>query len=110
MSTKIIPNLAFLLVSELPTPASAYEGMFRRTDAGLFYSDGVSWGRVDAPGIFYPVTQAEYDALSPEEQGDPAILWVIVADATTLRPTRTWTEVTSTPGSPDPDTLYVVNP
>lgn len=110
MPGRIIPNLEVMLVSALPTPASDYAGMMRRTTEGLFYSDGVSWGRVDAPGIFYPVTQAEYDALSPEEQDDPAILWVIVADATTLRPTRTWTEVTSAPGSPDPDTLYVVNP
>jgi len=110
MSAKVIPNLTFLKVADLPTPASAYEGMFRRTDDGLYYSDGISWGRVDAPGIFYPVTQAEYDALAPEDQDDPAILWVIVADSTGLRPTRTWVEVTSTPGSPDPDTLYVVIP
>lgn len=106
----IRPDLTFLLVSELPTPASDYDGMFRRTDAGLFYSDGVSWGRVDAPGLFYPITPADYDALSPEEKDDATILWVKVADATGLRPTRTWEEVTSTPGAPDPDKLYVVIP
>lgn len=110
MGGTVNPRATVMLVSALPTPASDYAGMLRRTTEGLFYSDGVSWGRVDAPGIFYPVTQAEYDALDPEQQDDPAILWVIVADSTGLRPTRTWVEVTSTPGSPDPDTLYVVVP
>lgn len=99
----------FPLVAALPAAADV-EGGFLRTTEGLFYSDGVSWARVDAPGVFYPITQADYDLLDPGEQDDPAILWLIVADATTLRPTRTWTEVTSVPGSPDPDTLYVVNP
>lgn len=106
---RVLPDFSVHRVTALPTPASSYTGQFRRTTEGLFYSDGVSWGRVDAPGMFYPITQTDYDALDPEEQDDPAILYVIVGDATTLRPTRTWTEVTSVPGSPDPDTLYVVN-
>lgn len=103
------PGLTVMLVAALPTPASDYAGMMRRTTEGLFYSDGVSWGRVDAPGIFYPVTPADYALLDPEVQADETILFVQVADATSLRPTRTWAEVTSVPGVPDPDTLYVVN-
>ena len=110
MSAKVIPNLTFLKVADLPTPASAYEGMFRRTDDGLYYSDGISWGRVDAPGVFTPIEQATYDALDTEVKEDPTILYAIVADASLLRPTRTWLEVTSAPGTPDPDTLYVENP
>lgn len=82
----------------------------RRTAAGLFWSDGADWRRVDAPGQFVPITQTDYDALEPEEQDDPATIWVIVADATGLRPSSTWVEVTSPPGSPDPGTLYLVNP
>jgi hypothetical protein len=107
--TQFLAAPRFPLVDALPAAATV-DGGFLRTVAGLFYSDGVSWARVDAPGVFSPVTQSEYDALTTEEQDDPAVLWVIVADATTLRPTRTWSEVTSVPGSPDPDTLYVVNP
>lgn len=105
---RVLPDLAFLRVSTLPTPASAYEGQVRRTAAGLFWSDGQAWRRVDAPGVFVPITQADYDELEPEEQDDPATLWLIVDDATGLRPTTTWQEVTEVPGSPDPDTLYLV--
>lgn len=106
----VFPDFTILRVAALPSPASSYAGQFRRTFEGLFYSDGVSWARVDAPGVFWPITPTDYDALDPEDQDDPAVLWVLVDDATALRPTRTWTEVTSVPGSPDPDTLYVVNP
>jgi hypothetical protein len=105
---RVLPDLTFLRVSALPTPASAYEGQVRRTVAGLFWSDGADWRRIDAPGVFWPVTQAEYDELEPEEKDDPAVLWVIVDDATGLRPTTTWQEVSEAPSSPDPGTLYVV--
>lgn len=111
---RVIPDLSILRVSALPAPASAYAGQLRRTPAGLWWSDGADWRRMDAPGQFVPITASDYAALpagtGPGEQGDPATLWVIVADATGLRPTSTWVEVTAVPGSPDPGTLYVVNP
>lgn len=100
-------------VSALPAAADN-EGRLLRTTAGLWWSDGADWRRVDAPGQFVPITQAGYDALDagtgPGEQDDPATVWIIVDDATGLRATSTWLEVTSAPGSPDPDTLYLVNP
>ncbi|HEY1034632.1 MAG TPA: hypothetical protein VGE09_06595 [Pseudoxanthomonas sp.] len=99
----------FPLVDALPAAADV-PGGFLRTVEGLWYSDGTDWGRVDAPGVFAPVTAAEYAALDPEDQDDAAVLWVIVASTSGLRVTRTWTEVTSAPGSPDSGTLYVVNP
>lgn len=97
------------LVDTLPAAADN-EGRILRATEGLFWSDGITWRRVDAPGVFYPITPADYAALDPSEQDDPAVLWVLVDDATGLRPTTTWQEVTSAPGSPDPGTLYVVNP
>lgn len=96
-------------VSALPD-ATENEGRILRAAAGLYWSNGADWRRVDAPGLFVPITQTDYDDLEPEEQDDPAILWVFVPDATALRPTTTWVEVTTAPGSPDPGTLYVVNP
>ena len=99
----------FPLVAALPAAAEV-EGGFLRTTEGLFYSDGLDWRRVDGPGVFGPITQDDYDALDPEQQDDPATVWLIVAAATGLRPTTTWTEVSSAPGSPDPGTLYLVNP
>lgn len=100
---------SFPLVSALPTAAD-HEGEVLRTTVGLFWSDGTDWRRVDAPGTFVPLTSAEYAALTTDEQNDPSMLYLIVTSATGLRPTTTWTEVTSAPGSPDAGTLYVVNP
>lgn len=110
MSGKVLPDLVFMQVSALPTPASDFAGMFRRTEEGIFWSDGLEWRRIDAPGVFVPITETDYNALSPEEQDDPAKLYVWVDDATGLRPTTTWDEVAAEPGSPDPNTLYVINP
>lgn len=104
------PDFAVMRVPALPAPASDYNGQWRRTVEGIFWSDGLEWRRIDAPGVFVPITQTDYDALSPEEQDDPAKLYVIVDDATGLRPTTVWDEVTAEPGSPDPNTLYVINP
>lgn len=106
---RVIPNLSVHREATLPD-ATVHEGQFRRNVAGLWWSDGVEWRRVDAPGVFWPITQADYDELGPEEQDDPAILWVIVNDPSLLRPTTTWVEVEEAPGSPDPGALYVVNP
>lgn len=110
MSARVIPELSVLRVSDLPPASAGNVGQFRRTVVGLFWSNGEDWRRVDAPGVFWPIEQDDYDLLGPGEQGDPAILWVIVDDATGLRPTTTWAEVSAAPGSPDPGTLYVVNP
>lgn len=96
-------------MSELP-PADENEGRLLRTVAGLYYSDGFAWVLVDAAGVFSPITQEDYDELSPEDQTDPFVVWVIVPDATGLVPTRTWTQVEEDPETPDPDILYIVIP
>lgn len=43
MSGRVLPNLEVLRVAALPAPASDYVGQFRRTTAGLFWSDGADW-------------------------------------------------------------------
>ena len=43
MAGTVNPRATVMLVSALPTPASAYAGMLRRTNAGLFFSNGVEW-------------------------------------------------------------------
>lgn len=106
---RVIPNLEVFQQESLPVAAECV-GQFRRNAIGLWWSDGLEWRRVDAPGVFWPITQTDFDLLDQEDQDDPAILWVIVDDATSLRPTTTWEEVDEMPGSPDPNTLYVVNP
>lgn len=45
---RVIPDLTVLQVSALPTPASSYAGQFRRTSAGLFWSNGTDWVQIDA--------------------------------------------------------------
>jgi hypothetical protein len=107
---RVIPDLALFRVQDLPVPASAYDGEFRRTAAGVFWSNGLDWRRVDAPGLFWPITEADLAELPPEDLNDPTIIWLTVEDPSLLRPTSTWLEVTAEPGSPDPGTLYLVNP
>lgn len=46
---RVIPNLEILRVSALPTPASSYAGQFRRTAAGLYWSDGTDWLQIGGP-------------------------------------------------------------
>lgn len=110
MGGRVLPDFEVMSVAALPAASEDNAGFLRRTTQGMFWSNGIEWRRIDAPGVFVPITQDDYDALDPEQQDDPATVWLIVDDTTGLRPTTTWTEVSSTPGSPDPGTLYLVNP
>lgn len=43
----VLPNLEVMRVTALPSPASSYTGQYRRTSAGLFWSDGARWLQLD---------------------------------------------------------------
>ena len=47
MAGRVFPNLEVMRVAALPSPASAYAGQSRRTTAGLFWSDGTQWLKLD---------------------------------------------------------------
>lgn len=47
MAGRVLPQLEVMRVSALPTPASSYTGQYRRTTAGLFWSDGARWLQLD---------------------------------------------------------------
>lgn len=47
---RVLPDLEVLRVTALPTPASVHAGQFRRTAAGLFWSNGTDWVQLDGAG------------------------------------------------------------
>ncbi len=54
MPGQVIPNLEVMRVTALPSPASSYAGQYRRTTAGLFWSDGARWLQLDGTSSVDP--------------------------------------------------------